>query len=222
MVDNKIKPLFASTDCCKWQRFYKQVFNIKSGAFFVLWILIVLIAFITSEWISIYYPTIAVKSNNIKVIDGDTIMLDNKRIRLKGIDTPEIKQQCLSKSNKYIDCGVAAKINLKQIIANKTLECSNSGTDKYQRHLAYCFVNGTNINLELVKQGYARNYLQNNIFFIYYETVVKINKIGLWNTKFEKPGEWRKLHSQKTKEPTQILSKKHQNKNKHLKSVSKK
>ena len=35
-------------------------------------------------------------SDNIRVIDGDTIVLDGKKVRLKGIDAPEMKQECTS------------------------------------------------------------------------------------------------------------------------------
>ena len=33
-----------------------------------------------------------VKSNKLKIIDGDTIHLNGEKIRFSGIDTPEIKQ----------------------------------------------------------------------------------------------------------------------------------
>ena len=55
-----------------------------------------------------------VKSSEIKVIDGDTIHLKNKKIRFSGIDTPEIKQIC-NKNNEAIKCGVQAK----QLLINK-------------------------------------------------------------------------------------------------------
>ena len=46
-------------------------------------------------------------SDNIKVIDGDTILLDNKKIRFSGIDAPETKfkgkqQFCLKNKKKLI------------------------------------------------------------------------------------------------------------------------
>lgn len=40
------------------------------------------------------------------MVDGDTLILDNHKIRLLGIDTPEIKQKC---SGKYYKCGEIAK-----------------------------------------------------------------------------------------------------------------
>ena len=46
-------------------------------------------------------------SDKIKIIDGDTILLDNKKIRFSGIDAPETKfkgkqQFCLKKKKKLI------------------------------------------------------------------------------------------------------------------------
>ena len=46
-------------------------------------------------------------SDNIKIIDGDTILLDNKKIRFSGIDAPETKfkgkqQFCLKNKKKLI------------------------------------------------------------------------------------------------------------------------
>ena len=41
-------------------------------------------------------------SGNAKIIDGDTIKIDNKKIRLHGIDAPEIKQLCKKKLPKWL------------------------------------------------------------------------------------------------------------------------
>ena len=59
-----------------------------------------------------------------KVIDGDTIKINDKKIRLFGIDAPEIKQFCkkpylsisfLSFQKKY-SCGIKSTNNLKRMI----------------------------------------------------------------------------------------------------------
>jgi len=58
-----------------------------------------------------------------KIIDGDTVHINNKKIRLEGIDAPEIKQQCKKpflkvsaiigfEFNKNYSCGVTAKKKL--------------------------------------------------------------------------------------------------------------
>jgi endonuclease YncB( thermonuclease family) len=59
---------------------------------------------------------------NIRVVDGDTIVINERRHRLYGIDAPEIKQKCilLDKHKKEIACGQSAKEHLEDII-NKHL-----------------------------------------------------------------------------------------------------
>ena len=86
-----------------------------------------------------------------RIIDGDTIELEDKSdVRLLGINSPE-------KGEQYYD---EAKNFLKEKAENKTvfLEYGKDKTDLYNRTLAYIFINGENINLDLVKNGYANYY----------------------------------------------------------------
>ena len=61
-----------------------------------------------------------VKSYEIKIIDGDTIHLNNEKIRFTGIDTPELKQTC-NKNNEIINCGIQARKLLINKIGKTTL-----------------------------------------------------------------------------------------------------
>jgi len=90
-----------------------------------------------------------------RIIDGDTIVVNNEdndtHIRLLGINTPE-------KGEKYYN---EAKIYLSKLILNKTIkvEYGNEKYDKYQRTLGYVFLDNKNINVELVKNGFANLYV---------------------------------------------------------------
>ena len=76
---------------------------------------------VISFFLSSFFLTLKdVKSYEIKVVDGDTIHLNGKKIRFSGIDTPELKQTC-SKNNQIIFCGIEAKKLLINIIGNKRL-----------------------------------------------------------------------------------------------------
>ena len=44
-------------------------------------------------------------ADNLRVVDGDTIVLNGEKIRFTGIDTPELKQTCL-KDDQELDCGM--------------------------------------------------------------------------------------------------------------------
>ena len=54
-------------------------------------------------------------ADNLKIIDGDTIILNGEKIRFSGIDTPELKQTCL-KNDQEVGCGMTAKKLLAGIL----------------------------------------------------------------------------------------------------------
>ena len=130
-------------------------------------------------------------ANNIKVIDGDTIILNGNKIRFSGIDTPELKQTCLQ-NNKKIECGVSAKILLVKKIGNNIPKCISEGKDRYKRILAECFVNGESLSKFLVRRGYAFAYRKYSRKFIEDENFAKTNKLGMWAMKFQYPWDFRK------------------------------
>jgi endonuclease YncB( thermonuclease family) len=85
-----------------------------------------------------------------RIVDGDTIVANNETIRLLGINTPE-------RGEKYY---FEAKEFLEKTILNKTirLEFVGETQDKYYRTLAYVFLDDKNINVEIVKNGFANYY----------------------------------------------------------------
>lgn len=108
-------------------------------------------------------------SNDIKVIDGDTIELSGKRFRLACIDTPEsyyhgAAQYCLDNET---DCGKLAKKALDNIVSSKLNEtsyicCSWLKKDRYDRYLGWCDAGvekeipfSESINYDLITGGYA-------------------------------------------------------------------
>ena len=111
-------------------------------------------------------------ADNLKIIDGDTIILNGDKIRFSGIDTPELKQTCL-KDDEEVGCGMTAKKLLAEKIGNKTIECISEGKDAYKRTLAECFVNGESLSKFLVRSGYAFAYRKYSTKFIEDEEFAK-------------------------------------------------
>ena len=85
-----------------------------------------------------------------KIIDGDTVHINSKKIRLEGIDAPEIKQQCKKdflKISAYIgfnftkdySCGVVSKNKLIEKINNTEINCISTSKDRYKRYIATCY-----------------------------------------------------------------------------------
>jgi len=134
-----------------------------------------------------------VRSQDLRVVDGDTIHLNGEKIRFTGIDTPELKQTCI-KEGVINPCGVIAKeILIKKINDNK-VECISNGKDQYKRILAECFVNGESLSSYLVRSGYGFAYRKYSKKFILDEDYAKANKIGMWSMKFDYPWDYRKYN----------------------------
>ena len=134
---------------------------------------------------------------DLKVIDGDTIILNGEKIRFSGIDTPESyyrgKKQICNDDNVEFYCGdVSKKILINKIGKNKVLCIKEKKPDRYKRILAECFVNNISLSRFLVREGYAFAYRKYSKKFIYDEDFAKKNNIGMWSMKFEYPWDWRK------------------------------
>ena len=130
-------------------------------------------------------------ADNLKIIDGDTIILNGGKIRFSGIDTPELKQTCLDGDRK-VSCGMIAKKLLAEKIGNATPKCISKGKDAYKRTLAECFVNGESLSKFLVRSGYAFAYRKYSTKFIKDEEFAKANKLGMWTMTFQYPWDFRK------------------------------
>ena len=130
-------------------------------------------------------------ADNLKIVDGATIVLNGEKIRFSGIDTPELKQTCMNGDEK-IFCGKTAKILLIKKIGNETPECISEGKDAYKRTLAECFINGESLSAFLVRSGYAFAYRKYSDKFVKDEEFAKENKLGMWSMKFQYPWDFRK------------------------------
>lgn len=161
----------------------------------ILTALVLTIMGLLLNWLEPDFHQPIYRSEKVKVIDGDTIILGKRKIRLQGIDAPEMKQTCQrieGNTIKYIQCGILAAEALAKFINNKNVKCTNEGKDKYKRTLSYCFVEGSNINRLMVRQEYALAYTRYDNSFMVDELIARLYKRGLWQTIFEEPWQWRK------------------------------
>ena len=136
----------------------------------------------------VFFFTITnIKSQEIKITDGDTIKINGEKIRFSGIDTPELKQMC-TKDDVKNSCGIKAKQILIDKIADNNVYCVNEGKDQYNRTLAECFVNNKSLSRILVKNGYAFDYTKySKKKYSKEQEYAKVNNLGLWGMKFEYP-----------------------------------
>ena len=132
-----------------------------------------------------------IKSQDVKITDGDTIKINGEKIRFSGIDTPELSQTCVKEGVKN-SCGLKAKQILIDKIAKNKVKCIEEGQDRYKRILAECFVNNESLSRYLVSSGYAFAYRNYSKKFITDEDYARVNKLGMWSMEFEYPWDFRR------------------------------
>ena len=137
-------------------------------------------------------------SGKPKIIDGDTLKINNDKIRFGGIDAPESyyfgkKQLCIL-NNVEILCGKLSKEKLIEKIGNQIVICRiEKNKDKYSRLIGECFVKNNSLSVFMVKNGYAFDYPKySNGKYRKYEVYAKNLSLGLWQMQFEYPWIWRK------------------------------
>ncbi len=146
----------------------------------------------------------------VEVHDGDTVSIKTRtflgislsieRVRLIGIDAPEIKQE---------PWGTRAKRHLKRLINESGgvvyLELDIDRRDKYGRILAYLWdKNGRMLNQKMLEDGYALLYtVPPNVKYVDIlkeaQQKARLNKTGIWGRDGLKksPEEWRKENPRK-------------------------
>jgi endonuclease YncB( thermonuclease family) len=122
------------------------------------------------------------------VIDGDSLVLAGVRIRLKGIDAPEIGQICNGKIGAF-ECGRQARAFLRMLVGASQISCEGWQYDKYQRLLADCQAGLKSLNREMALSGWAVAYGG----YAAEEAAARKAQAGLWAGTFDRPQDWRKM-----------------------------
>ena len=138
-------------------------------------------------------------SSSLKIIDGDTIILNSEKIRFYGIDTPEIKQTCTDNYGQTYLCGVKAKLELEKIIGSRKVSCIKKTKDRYKRSISICYVDKNDINSLMVKRGWALAYRKYSKKYVKDEAIAKLNNAGMWAGKFIAPWKWRRMKNKKVR-----------------------
>jgi len=171
-----------------------------------------------------------------RVSDGDTINLDvmtvldpreaesiregdRVKVRLHGIDAPEIRQECVQYSQPF-RCGVTATNILKGLIGDREVGCDLRTKDRYGRWVAVCYLGGTekggegvrmgkggegvteDISRLMVLSGYAVAYVKYSTDYVDAEDEAKRMRHGLWEDGVEwiNPSDYRKEVKRRKKE----------------------
>jgi endonuclease YncB( thermonuclease family) len=127
-----------------------------------------------------------------QIVDADTVYAASVKVRLSGIDAPEMDQVCINGAGKAWNCGIEAKEKLQSFVRNRPWICDLNGTDIYRRHLGSCTVGGEDVSRWLVRNGWALAFRRYSTTYVADEEYARDQKHGLWGGAFIAPWEWRR------------------------------
>lgn len=122
--------------------------------------------------------------------DGDSLRLGDDRIRLLGLDAPELAQDCAYADGRAWPCGRAARDRMAQLLAGGPADCRPEDVDQYDRLLATCLVAGHDLGSTMVAEGLA---VASGRYWVE-EAAARRDRLGIWAGDFDAPRDWRQDH----------------------------
>lgn len=152
-------------------------------------LLAVLVLFAGALWLAARLDPLPPRFSGIgHASDGDSFRIGPDRIRLVGLDAPELDQVCWRDDGAEWPCGRAARDLMARELAEGPVACAPLGEDRYGRTLARCTVAaGGDLGAALVEAGLAvadGGYLAE-------QAEARRARRGLWSGRFASPRDWR-------------------------------
>jgi endonuclease YncB( thermonuclease family) len=147
----------------------------------VAWCVMVLVASpVALARSSQHHGGILAATGEARVIDGDTLVVGGAKVRLEGIDAPEIGQTCGRSSLGEWGCGAAATTALERLVEGQSVACDSRGTDRYGRMLGVCWAGRIELNDEMVRRGHAWAFVRYSQSYVEAEGEARALKLGVW------------------------------------------
>lgn len=140
-----------------------------------------------------YSLTKHLEGNNVRVLDGDTIVVQGQKVRLYGLDAPELKQS----SFDGIKIGIMSRDYLRELLRGRWVSVSYNGRGYYGRIIGTVFVGKRNINLEILRSGMAifSRYTKRKDYYLA-GFLARLKRRGIFKTSgFLNPSEFRRKKS---------------------------
>lgn len=118
----------------------------------------------------------------VQVVDGDSLRIGDARVRLHGIDAPELAQTCDRPQGGTWPCGRWSRSRLADLVQGQRLDCTDLGADRYDRRLARCTLGGQDIAAQMVAMGAATAYRRFSDDYVVQEAAARAAGLGIWAT----------------------------------------
>ncbi len=144
--------------------------------------------------------------SNVRVVSGDTLIINGRYLRIFGIDAPESNQTCADNKGQSYHCGKYSSSWLRNWLQDNEVECRILKQDSKGNMVGICFLGEYDIGAAIVNSGWAVVYANHSSIYVPYQLQAQKNKDGLWQGKFYMPWDWRKIQARKPK--IKIINKK--------------
>ncbi len=125
------------------------------------------------------------------IVDGRTVDLDGARLRLAGIEVPDLAQKC-RKGRRWIECGVVSASQLADITAGaERVVCLAEPPGADGIRIAKCKADGYDLAGGMVYAGWALAEGAPGRRYRAREEAARADRRGIWRYEFVPPGDWR-------------------------------
>ena len=127
------------------------------------------------------------------VIDGSTLEIGGRRLRLYGIDAPDLDQTCSDGHERDYSCGRGAAEALAARIGGESVTCAPRGADPDGTARALCRRDGDDLAAWMVTNGYAIADRSASAAYEAQDRSAWGRRVGLWSGVFEIPADRRRM-----------------------------
>ena len=123
--------------------------------------------------------------------DGDSLRIGDTRVRLLGIDAPELDQTCRW-DGQQVPCGEMARDVLSDMMEGEPVSCLVVDIDRYGRAVAECLGVPGSLNAAMAFEGWAIAMPRFSTRFVAPAQEAQLAGAGLWAMEFHDPADWRR------------------------------
>ncbi|MEK7244740.1 MAG: thermonuclease family protein, partial [Pseudomonadota bacterium] len=89
-------------------------------------------------------------SGTARVVDANTLEIGSRRVRLIGVDAPDLDQTCPTRKGGTYRCGQVAAETLAKLVKDGPLVCQGDQTDATGRLRVQCTIRGFDVGEQFV------------------------------------------------------------------------
>ncbi|MEP2716637.1 thermonuclease family protein [Pseudophaeobacter sp.] len=136
-------------------------------------------------------PFLSVPGEAFRIVEGDSLALGNLRIRLVGIEAPEMAQRCNALNGVPWECAAESEDRMRDILRSaEQVECFSNDRNSYGDYVASCTADGEDVAARLVAEGLAWPDEERG-YYLPELAAAQAEGLGIWQAETPTPFEWR-------------------------------